>query len=213
MLEKHYSGKFQMNIKETPLNKRFDGYLPVVVDVETGGVNSAKDVLLEIAAIPVIRNEEGLLAPGKEFTSHILPFEGGNIDPAALAINKIDPYHPFRFAIDEGMALPALFEFVSQALKETECRRAVLVGHNAHFDLSFLQAAQKRCRIKETPFHAFTCFDTATLAGLAYGKTILAKALKLAEIRFDKSKAHSALYDTQKTTELFCQIINHMRFT
>lgn len=195
----------------TTLKERFDGYLPVVVDVETAGVNSLTDALLEVAAVLVDYNQQGLLAPTEIFSTHVEVFEGANIDQTALTINKIDPYHPFRFAIPEKKALEELFDFVTKALDASGCRRAVLVGHNAHFDLSFLQAAMKRNKIHQSPFHAFTCFDTATLSGLMFGKTILAKALKTAGISFDKEKAHSAVYDTEKTAELFCLMVNKIK--
>lgn len=194
------------------LAKRFDGYLPVVIDVETAGVNPLKNALLEIAAIPTKMDERGnLILDDELFACHVEPFEGASLDPVALQITKIDPYHPFRFAIPEKKALLDLFEFTSKKLKETDCRRAVLVGHNAHFDLSFLQATQARCKIKKSPYHAFTCFDTASLSGVTFGKTILAKALKEAGIPFNKNEAHSAIYDAKKTAELFCQIVNRHR--
>lgn len=192
------------------LKERFAGYLPVVIDVETAGVNPLKDALLEIAAVLVEMNDQGQLVRGETFSCHVLPFEGANLDPAALEINKIDPYHPFRFAVDEKKALTELYDFVGKAVTKEGCRRAVLVGHNAHFDLSFIQMASKRCKVKKTPFHAFTCFDTATLAAVAFCQTILAKALKEAKIPFDKKEAHSAIYDAERTAELFCQIINRM---
>lgn len=194
-----------------PINKRFDGYLPIVIDIETSGVNPLTNGLLEIAAVN-IKIENNLYTSAESFVCHVLPFKGSEIDPTALEINKIDPYHPFRFAIDEAKALEKLFEFTEKALNESQCRRAVLVGHNAHFDLSFIQAAMRRCKIKKSPYHAFTCFDTATLAGLAYGKTILAKALKAANIDFDRDKAHSAIYDAERTAKLFCDILNRIRF-
>lgn len=191
------------------IKQRFDGYLPVVVDVETSGVDPHKNALLEIAAITVNYQASGLLEPDSEsYSTHVLAFEGAIIDEKALKINNIDPFHPFRFAISEEKALSGLFDYVNRALKHTGCRRALLVGHNAHFDLSFVRAAMKRCKIKESPFHAFTVFDTATLGGAFLGKTILAKAIKEAGISFSKDEAHSALYDTQKTAELFCHIIN-----
>ncbi len=191
------------------MKERFDGYLPVVIDVETAGVNPLKDALLEIAAVNIDLNDSNQLILGETFSTHVEPFEGGNIDPVALEINKIDPHHPFRFAIAEQEALAEMFGFIEKQLKKYQCRRAVLVGHNAHFDLSFLQMAMKRCKLTKSPLHAFTCFDTATLGGLAYGKTVLAKILKLANIEFEKEKAHSALYDAEKTAQLFCQIVNN----
>lgn len=195
-----------------PLNNRFYGYLPVVVDVETGGVESRTDALLEIAAVFVEQQPEtGELVPALEhFHKHVVPFEGSRIQEEALKVNGIEPYHPFRFAEDEKKVIEDLFAMVKKAVKKHKCRRAVLVGHNAHFDLGFVQAAAKRCGLlNKCPFHRFTVLDTATLAGLAYRKTVLAKALKQAGIAFDKNAAHGALYDTQKTAELFCRIVNN----
>lgn len=200
-----------MTEKTQQIKTRFDGYLPVVVDVETSGVDVSKHALLEVAALYLDYNAEGQLQPVEEyFSTHVVAFEGAAMDEKALAINNIDPGHPFRFAIPESEALEHLFDYVNKALMVTGCRRAVLVGHNAHFDLSFLNAAIARCKIKKCPFHAFTVFDTATIAGMFFGKTILAKALKQANIAFDKKEAHSALYDTKKTAELFCQAFNRV---
>ena len=194
--------------KFTTLKSRFDGFMPIVIDVETGGVTSSTDALLEIAAVLINMDDNHQLQPQQTFACHVLPFEGANLDPKALEINGIDPYHPFRFAIPEDEALSQLFNFAKTALQQNQCRRAVLVGHNAHFDLGFIRAAAKRCKIKQAPFHSFTVFDTATLGGMAYGKTVLAKALKAAGIPFDKDQAHSAIYDAQCTAELFCRILN-----
>ena len=207
VLGKILCGQYLMS-KTKNIKTRFDGYLPVVIDIETTGVDHQKNGLLELAVILLDYNDEGLLVTTKSDHWHITPFEGAVIDPEALKITGIDPEHPFRFAIDEHKALTELCNFVQTAVKQHACRRAVLVGHNAHFDLNFILSAIKRCKIKNNPFHAFTCLDTATLGGLAFKKTVLAKALKVAGIKFDKDAAHSALYDTEKTAELFCKIIN-----
>lgn len=193
------------------IKKRFDGYLPVVIDIETSGVDYQKNAILEIAAIAVDYNAENKLIPTSEFACHVTPFEGARLDDKALEITGIDPFHPFRFDISEYDALTQLFSFVSELLKQTGCRRAVLVGHNAHFDLSFILASAKRSKIKNTPFHAFTVFDTATLSGLVYGKTVLAKALYAAKLGFNKDEAHSAIYDAKQTAALFCQIVNRYK--
>jgi len=195
-----------ISLKE--IKKRFDGYLPIVIDIETSGVDYQKNAILEIAAVQVDYNEAGLLIPVGDFACHVTPFEGSRLDEKALEITGIDPFHPFRFDISEVDALTQLFQFVKKALDKTECRRAVLVGHNAHFDLSFILSAAKRCKMKETPFHAFTVFDTATLCGLAFGKTVLAKGLRAAKLGFNKNEAHSAIYDAKQTADLFCYIIN-----
>lgn len=194
------------------IKNRFDGFLPVVIDLETSGIIPETDALLELAAVIVNFDEHGRLQPGEVYSCHIEAFAGARLDPKALEINRIDPGHPFRFAIPESQALLELFEFVRLRLKSTGCRRAILTGHNAHFDLSFLQAAIRRCDLrKKSPFHSFSCFDTATLAGFVYGKTVLAKALGAARLPFDHNEAHSAIYDAERTAELFCKMVNETK--
>lgn len=190
------------------IDRRFRGFLPVVVDVETAGFNAKTDALLEIAAIIIDMDEEGFLHPGTTVDCHVEPFEGANLDPKALDFTGIDPHHPFRFAIPEKEALEAVFKPIRQAVKMHNCKRAILVGHNAFFDLGFINAAVERTGIKRNPFHPFSTFDTVSLAGLAYGQTVLAKAVAAAGIEWDGNEAHSALYDTQKTAELFCAVVN-----
>ncbi|MES9901804.1 MAG: ribonuclease T [Sedimenticola sp.] len=188
--------------------RRFRGFLPVVVDVETGGFNAGSDALLEIAAVTLRMDDEGLLHPAETHACHVEPFPGAVIDPKALEFNGIDPHHPFRQALPEKEALTKIAAPVRKAVKASGCNRAILVGHNAFFDLGFLNAAVERCRFKRNPFHPFSTFDTVSLAGLVYGQTVLAKAVKAAGIEWDNREAHSAIYDTEKTAELFCTIIN-----
>lgn len=190
---------------------RFRGFLPVVIDVETGGFNAATDALLEIAATVIEMDESGFIHPGHTESFHIKPFEGANIEQAAIDFIGIDPFHPLRIASPEEDAINKIFRSVRKSVKNQGCNRAVLVGHNAAFDLGFVMAAAERCDVKRNPFHPFSCFDTATLAGLAYGQTVLAKACSEADIDFDKSEAHSARYDTEKTAELFCTIVNRWK--
>ena len=190
------------------LSDRFRGFLPVVVDVETSGLNPQTDALLEIAAVLLDMDDQGKIHRTETLAYHVEAFPGANIDKAAMEINKIDPDHPFRMAIPEEHALKHIFERVSEAVKQVNCQRAVLVGHNSAFDLSFLQAAVERCGMKKTPFHKFTSFDTATLSAAYLGETVLAKSVKKAGIEFDDAQAHSAIYDTERTADLFCHIIN-----
>lgn len=190
---------------------RFRGFLPVVVDVETGGFNAATDALLEIAAVTLDMNENGDLDIADSVAYHVRPFEGANIEPAALQVNGIDPHHPLRPALTENDALGRVFRDVRRAVREAGCKRAVLVGHNAHFDLNFLNAAVARAGIKRNPFHPFSVFDTATLAGVAFGQTVLERAAKAADLGWDSDAAHSARYDTEQTAALFCTIVNRFR--
>jgi len=190
---------------------RFRGFLPVVVDVETAGFNPETDALLEIAAVTLRMDLNGNLQPHETHSAHVKPFPGANLEASALAFTGIDPHHPLRIALDEVEALRKIFTPVRQAVKETGCTRAILVGHNPAFDLSFVKAAVDRTGIKRNPFHQFSTFDTATLGGLAYGQTVLARAMQAAKIEWDESQAHSAVYDTEKTAELFCTIVNRWK--
>ena len=188
--------------------QRFRGFLPVVIDVETAGFDARRDALLEIAAVTLEMDADGYVSRKDTFSSHVEPFPGANLDQESLEFTGIDPYNPFRMAVPEHEALELIFKPVRRAIKDSNCNRAVLVGHNASFDLSFLNAAVKRSGIKRNPFHPFSTFDTVSLAGLAYGQTVLARAVQAAGFDWNNEKAHSAVYDTERTADLFCSIIN-----
>ncbi|WP_240485093.1 ribonuclease T [Aestuariibacter salexigens] len=193
------------------LNQRFRGYFPVIIDVETAGFNATTDALLEVAAVTVKMLPNGELEPDQTFHYHIEPFAGANLEPAALEFNGIDPHCALRGAISEQDAMKELCKGVRKAQKKAECQRSVIVAHNASFDQGFINAACQRSDVKRTPFHPFVSFDTTTLAGLALGQTVLVKACEAADIAFDQREAHSALYDAQRTAELFCHIVNKWR--
>jgi ribonuclease T len=190
---------------------RFRGFLPIVVDVETGGFNCLTDALLEIAAVTLKFDEDGALCRAGTTRFHIQPFENSNMEPASLEVNGIDPHHPLRPAIPEKDALQRVFREIRAELRETGCTRAILVGHNAHFDLGFLNEAVRRTEIKRNPFHPFSVFDTATAAGIALGQTVLARAVVAAGLKWNADEAHSAAYDAELTADLFCEIINRFR--
>jgi ribonuclease T len=187
---------------------RFRGFLPVVVDVETAGFDAARDALLEIAAVTLRADAQGRLEPAETAHAHITPVPGANLDPRALAFTGIDPYHPFRMAQPERQGLEGVFGTVRRAVKASGCRRAILVGHNAAFDLGFVNAAVTRAGIKRNPFHPFSTLDTVSLSALAFGHTVLARAVQLAGLVWDEREAHSAIYDAERTAQLFCVIVN-----
>ena len=193
---------------KTSIAGRFRGFLPVVIDVETAGFNARRDALLEVAAVLLQMGDDGILSRKETIACHVEPFPGANLDQESLEFTGIDPYHPFRMAKPELEALEHIFKPVRRAIKDTGCNRAILVGHNAAFDLSFLNAAVARSGIKRNPFHPFSTFDTVSLAALAYGQTVLARAVKAAGFDWDSEKAHSAVYDTERTADLFCTVIN-----
>ena len=190
------------------IKDRFRGYLPVVIDVETAGFNPKTDALLEIAAVIVDFNDDGELVPVATHHAHIEPFEGANIEQAAIDFNGIDPFSPLRGARAESEALRDIFKAIRKAQKTAGCQRSVLVGHNANFDHSFVMAAAERANLKRNPFHPFVSFDTASMAALTLGQTVLVKACHAAGIPFDGKEAHSAVYDTERTAELFCWMVN-----
>ena len=196
--------------RNSPIAGRFRGYYPVVVDVETAGFDPVKDALLETAVIFLQVDKDGMWSPLESISKHIQPFPGANLDKAALEFTGIDPDHPFRkeIAVSEKEALREIFQAVKRMMKENGCSRAILVGHNPAFDLSFINAAANRSGLKSNPFHPFSTFDTATLGGLVYGQTVLSRAVKAAGLEWEEDEAHSALYDAERTAELFCSIVN-----
>jgi ribonuclease T len=198
-------------LKPSLIAQRFRGFLPVVIDVETGGFNAKTDAMLEIAAVILEMDSQGNLQIKDHYSKNIEPFPGAVVEQAALEFTGIDIYDPERNAEEEGDALREIFQPIRREVSETGCTRAVMVAHNAHFDLGFVNAAAERAQIKRNPFHPFSCFDTSSLSGLAYGQTVLAKACQAAKIDFSNQDAHSALYDTTKTAELFCSIVNRWK--
>ena len=193
------------------LHHRFRGFYPVVIDIETAGFNARTDALLEIGITTLNMDEKGWLKKSNIFHFHIIPFRGSIIQPNAIAFNKIDPFNPLRGAIEEQEALKIIFKILIQEMKIKNCKRSIVVAHNAHFDHKFLMAAIKRTGLKNNIFHPFVTFDTAALSGLVIGQTVLAKACKTVGLFFDNKKAHSALYDSEKTAELFCILINRWK--
>jgi ribonuclease T len=187
---------------------RFRGFLPVVVDVETGGFDCARHALLEIAAVPILMDGDGRLGPGAAVSSHVDPFPGAEIDPKSLEVTGIDVHHPFRDAVPEREALDRIFIPMRAVMRAAGCQRLILVGHNAHFDLGFLNAAVARVGHKRNPFHPFSVFDTVTLGGLAFGQTVLSRAVQAAGLDWDGNEAHSAVYDAERTAQLFCRVMN-----
>lgn len=196
-----------------PLGGRFRGFLPVVIDLETGGFNQKTDALLEVAAVLLRRDEVGDLHRWKTLNWHVEPFEGSNLEPKSLEVNGIDPFQPFRqqIAVDESVAINGMFKAVREEIKINDCNRAILVGHNAAFDLNFMNAAVERIGQKRNPFHPFSTFDTVTLAAMAVRQTVLARSVKKAGFEWDSSQAHSAVYDAEKTADLFCYVMNKWR--
>ena len=189
------------------LKDRFRKYLPVVVDLETGGFDPIKNAILEVA-ITLIEEKDNQLVVGETFRHHIEPFEGLIVEKESLEFTKINLNHPLRTAITEKDALADLFKIINKARSKYECSRAILVGHNAHFDSAFLNEAVKRNNIKKSPFHPFSVLDTVSLGAIASKQTVLARVCDELNIPYDSKEAHSAAYDSAVTAEVFCCVVN-----
>ncbi len=194
------------------MNRRFRGYLPVVADIETGGFNAAINPMLEFACV-LLTWENNRLRPLSSHRWAVAPFMGSSIDPASLQFTGINPADPGRRAVPESEALKGFFKEVRERMKTDDCHRAILVAHNASFDHQFLMRAVDRNNMKRNPFHPFSTIDTASLSAVTYGHTVLREACSRAGIDFDVSQAHGALYDAERTADLFCAIVNATPFT
>ena len=190
---------------------RFRGFLPVAIDVETGGLVPATDALLEIAAVPIELDAAGDLRPAAPVRYAVRPFPGARVDPASLKLIGIDPQDPERGAVGEREALDGVFRVIRQAVRAHHCQRAVLLGHNAAFDLAVVNAACERAGVKRNPLHPFSTFDTVSLGALAYGQTVLARIAERAGLGWDDAQAHRADYDALMTARAFCVIANEWR--
>lgn len=193
------------------LKDRIRGFLPVVIDLETGGINPLEHAVLEMCiVIPQWNNDRMLL--GSVHHWHIEPHPNTLVDSESLEITGIDLADPTRDAIAEVDAVRACFRVVRKAIREAHCNRAVLTGHNSHFDLDFLRRAAFRSNVGQNPFHPFTVLDTASMSAVRFGQTVLSKVCEEAGIAYDTEQAHSAKYDAVITARLFCWLINDSAF-
>ena len=189
------------------MEHRFRGFLPVAVDIETSGFDANRHGILEIAAVTFefLNNE---LVIDQRLRWAVRPFATAAIDQASLKVTGIDLDDHDRGAIGEKSALTELFKQARKAIKRHGCQRAILLAHNAAFDAGFLRKAVERTGVKRDPFHPFSTLDTASLAAVSYGHTVLSETCARAGIPYDKDKAHSALYDAERCALLFCKIVN-----
>ena len=190
------------------LNQRFRKYLPVVVDLETGGFDPINNAILEIAVTLIGQNDKYELVVLDTHRYHIDPYKDLIVEQESLDFTKIKLDHPLRKAVSEKEALTELFKIINKAKSEYSCSRAILVGHNAHFDLAFIKESIKRNNIKKSPFHPFSVLDTVSLGAMHTQQTVLARVCESLSIDYDTNEAHSAAYDAEITAKVFCKIIN-----
>ena len=189
------------------MSSRFRGFLPVVLDLETGGFDKDIHAVLQIAAVSLAWSADRL-SIDQVRGWNVIPHPLTRVEEESLRITGIDLADPRRDALNEEDAVRELFRFVRREVRRNGCERAVLTGHNAHFDHGFVMSAAERNGVKRNPFHPFTVIDTASLAAVAYGHTVLSEACARAGIEFEGGRAHAARYDAEATAKLFCLIVN-----
>ena len=189
------------------MRTRFRGYLPVVVDLETGGFDDAVHSLLEIAAVTLDFQDQRLVVQDRHRWA-VAPHPDTISEEASLKVTGIDVNDPARGAVPEAEALRGLFRVVRAEVRRLGCQRAIVTAHNAHFDHGFIHAAATRSGVKRSPFHPFSVVDTVALAAVHYGHTVLSEVCARAGIDYDADRAHSAPYDADVTAELFCGVVN-----
>ena len=194
-----------------PIADRFRGFLPVVLDLETGGFNPGTDAVLEVAICVLQMDDFGRLRRAETISVDVKPFEGAVIDPRSLEFTGIDLDDPERNPLVEKEALRQICLPVRKEVRATGCQRAIMVAHNPIFDLGFLNAMIERTAYKRSPFHPFSSFDTATIGGLVFGQTVLSRAVQAAGLEWNEANAHSAAYDAEKTADLFCSAVNRWK--
>ena len=190
---------------------RFRGFLPVVLDLETGGFNPGTDAVLEVAICVLQMDDFGRLRRAETISVDVKPFEGAMINPRSLEFTGIDLDDPGRNPLVEKEALRQICLPVRKEVRATGCQRAIMVAHNPIFDLGFLNAMIERTAYKRSPFHPFSSFDTATIGGLVFGQTVLSRAVQAAGLEWNEANAHSAAYDAEKTADLFCSAVNRWK--
>lgn len=190
------------------MEERFDGYYPIVIDIETGGLDKNSHPILQIGAVALSFNKEGKMIPYSECKINLHPTRDTTCHPHSLAIHGINPYDLQRKAVAPALALTALCKFVRQAQRAHGCRRSLIVGHNVSFDAQFIHTYIEKYKVKRSPFHPFVNFDTTSIAGLLTGSTKLLEAVQRLGITYDSEQAHDALYDAYITAQLFCKSTN-----
>ncbi len=171
-------------------NQGLDGSF-VVFDIETTGFSPVHDRIIEIGAVKV---EKGEIK--ERFSSFVNPDV-----PIPLEIEKLTGIHD-GMVVDAPMieeALPHFLEF---------CQDAVLVAHNASFDMSFIIENTHRLGLKKE----FTYVDTVGIARLLLPHQAKHKLDAVAKtLGISLENHHRAVDDAEATAEIFLKFIPMLR--
>ena len=171
-----------------PSHRQLSEETYVVFDVETTGLSSAYDTIIEIAGVRV---KDGEIVDSYE--------------------SFANPRHPLSAlttkltGITDDMVQTA--PEVEQVMREFVdfCGDSILVAHNASFDMGFLYAACKKAAI-DTP--AYGVIDTLELSRLLYPDMRNHRLNTLAKrFNVELTQHHRAIYDTEATAHLFIKFL------
>ncbi|WP_299592763.1 3'-5' exonuclease [uncultured Tateyamaria sp.] len=163
----------------------------VAFDSETTGLSTDKDDVVQLGAVRVLN---GRIIEGEVLDSYVDP--GRPIPPASTAVHHVS---------DSDVAGAPDFAVAGRALHGF-CKDAVLVAHNAPFDLAFLRRAERQMGV--TWDHPV--LDTVLLSAIVFGTTeehTLDALCDRLEIMIPPELRHTALGDAQVTAQALVKLI------
>jgi len=183
--------------------------LPIVLDIETSGIDKVKCGIWQIGAIDLNNLKEQFLEEAKIDNEDIVLNAGKRT--LFEVIGKTEEQFRDKNKQSQKQMLKNFFEWVNKKpMKNFLCQ-------NPQFDVTFLDIKAKKYNL-EMPFH-YRSFDTHSIAQLKYydlNKKFLVKdghsdmgltnILKLCGME-DNRQAHNALEDCKLTGECFSRLI------
>jgi len=163
----------------------------VVFDTETTGLSPETDAVVQLGAVRIIN---GRVVEGETLNTYVNP--GRSIPPAATRIHQVT---------DADVADAPDFIVVGRRF-HAFTRRAVLVAHNAPFDIAFLRRSEMRMGVEwDNPI-----LDTVLLSAIVFGVTeqhSLDALCERLDIPMPPDMRHTALGDARATAEALVKLI------
>ncbi|SFL88032.1 3'-5' exonuclease [Shimia aestuarii] len=163
----------------------------VVFDSETTGLLPHKDEVVQLGAVRVVK---GRIVPGEKIDQLVDP--GIKIPPASTKVHHIT---------DAMVAGAPDIEQVSREFHHFS-RGAVIVAHNAPFDMAFLRRQAKSMDIEWDHPILDTVLLSAVLFGASETHTLDALCDRLG-VTIPDHLRHTALGDAQATAEVLCRML------
>ncbi|MGR3712345.1 MAG: exonuclease domain-containing protein [Shimia sp.] len=168
------------------------GRVPFVVfDSETTGLLPHKDEIVQLGAVRVLR---GQIVTGETINRLVNP--GRPIPPVSTKVHHITD----AMVADAPPLAPVAAEFHHFA------RDAVIVAHNAPFDMAFLHRRAKEFNLAWPHPVLDTVLLSAVLFGTTETHTLDALCARLG-VTIPEHLRHTALGDAQATAEVLCRML------